>query len=416
MAQQGGRVALTTQRIARAVCPAGKAQVLLWDAVQPGLALRVYPSGRRVFTAFYRAGSGRKAMQRWLTIGDADAISLKDARDAARAKLGEVAKGSDPAAEHRKQQRRERTRLEPAMDRYEASLETRQAVKRGEVLSLLRRELLKPLGNVYLGEIDRQILAERVATVERSGRAGAARELKTRANVFLGWCVGEGLIPANPAAGWRRPRATRAQRLERPGRALADSELPAFWSATDAGGVWFGAYLRLLLMTGQRRTETARMCWEDVDLTGRVWNIPPADRKGGRSHNVPLAPEVVDLLSQLPRLARSPFVFPGRRGAPMRGWSKRLPAVYAATESAGMSRWSLHDLRRTVRSGLSALGVSREVAKLFIGQVIGDELDQIYDRWERWPERVEAARLWATHVMGMVEGGGDKVVPLRQSK
>jgi len=70
--------------------------VLPWDSVQPGLVLRVYPNGRKVFFAFYRVGSGRKAPLRWDWIGDAGAIALKDARDAAKARMGAVAKAAIP--------------------------------------------------------------------------------------------------------------------------------------------------------------------------------------------------------------------------------------------------------------------------------------------------------------------------------
>lgn len=104
--------------------------------------------------------------------------------------------------------------------------------------------------------------------------------------MFLGWCVDEGLLPANPLAGWRQPRRTRAERLERPGRALADGELAALWTACEANGSTFAAYLRSLLLTGQRRTETALMRWKDVDLGGGVWTIPAAVTKSGREHRV----------------------------------------------------------------------------------------------------------------------------------
>ena len=187
------RIALTAQRIERATCPTGKDKDHIWDSVQPGLALRVYATGRKTFVAFYRVGSGRKAPQRWDLIGDADAISLKDARDAARAKLGAVAKGGDPAGERRAQAKRDRARLGPALDDYEADLSRRKVVKRKDRMSLLRRELLKPLGNVELGTITRNDLVRRIAAIEQDGRPGAAQDVRKNGAVFLNWAVDSGL-------------------------------------------------------------------------------------------------------------------------------------------------------------------------------------------------------------------------------
>ena len=409
----GQRVKLTTRIIERATCPDGKAQHDLWDADQPGLVLRVYPTGRKVFLAFYRVGTGRKAEQRWPRIGRADKIALRDARQAAREIMGAVAKGGDPVGDRKAEQKRSRQRLGAALDGYEADLEHRRVVKRRDVLSLLRRELLAPIGNVELETLDRATLAKRITEVKRSGRPGAARELKVRANVFLGWATDEGLINANPLAGWRLKRATRAERIERPGRALADWELPIFWNAASGADWPFNPYLKILLLLGQRRTETAMMRWRDLDLAEGVWIVPPAITKSGRPHKIPIPRQAVEILKGLPRLAGTDLVFPGRRNRPMSGWSKHLPPVYKATAAAGMAAWAPHDLRRTMRSGLSALGVERVTAELLLDHAVSDELSKIYDRHEYWPQRVEASSRWATHVLGLVEGGGGAVVPMR---
>jgi integrase len=411
---KSARVNLTVQRIAEANCPAEKSELILQDAVVPGLAVRVYPTGRKVFIIQYRTdGGGRSAPQRRLALGEVAAISLSDARKAAKKKLGEVAGGGDPSGERKVARRKERERLEPTLDAYEASLERRRVVKRDEVMSLLRRELLRPLGNVELGTITRNDLVKRIAAVEASGRPGAAQELRKVAAVFLGWAAETGLISVSPLAGWRRKRRTRAERLDRPGRALADRELPILWQAASATGWPFGPYLQMLLLLGQRRTETALMRWSDLNVEKGVWTVPAEITKSGREHRVPLPAQAVAILKLLPRMARSDFVFPGHRGAPLTGWSKRLPPVYGATAKAGMAPWSLHDLRRTMRTGLGRLGADRIVAELLLNHAISDELTAIYDRAEYWQQRVEAAGRWAEHVMALIEGGGGAVVPLR---
>jgi integrase len=283
-------------------------------------------------------------------------------------------------------------------------------------MSLLRRELERPLGNVDLATLTRNDLVERIAAVEAGGRPGAAQELRKVAAVFLGWCADTGRLTASPLAGWRRQRKTKAQRLDRPGRALNDGEIPILWKAADTEGWPFGPYLQLLLLLGQRRTETALMKWPDLDLEELIWRIPADVTKSGREHRVPLPQQAVSILSILPRMARSPYVFPGRRGKAMTGWSKRLPDVYEATSKVGMAHWTPHDLRRTMRTGLGRFGVDRVIAELLLNHAISDELTAIYDRAEYWQQRVEAAARWATHVMGLVEGGSTTVVPLHATR
>src|SRR5690606_54788 len=124
-----------------------------------------------------------------------------------------------------------------------------------------------------------------------------------------------------------------------------------------------GAYLLVRLLCGQRREETARMRWRDLDLDAGIWRIPPEVGKT-RGHDVPLPRLVRVILRGLPH--NGPLVFAGRDGKLMSGWSKRLAPVYAATKEAGMPKWMPGDLRKTMRSGLTALGVPFEVRELMI--------------------------------------------------
>jgi integrase len=295
----------------------------------------------------------------------------------------------------------------------------------------LRRELLKPLGNVDLAELDRNKLVQRVSSVEESGRPGAAQDLRSKAAVFLGWAADTGLITASPLAGWRRKRRTRAERLEQAGRAFEDAEIPIFWQAATETEFPFGPYLKLLLLLMQRRTETSLMRWPDLDLKAGEWSVPPEITKSGRTHRVPVPPPAVAILEAMPRLAGTDLVFPGRRGRrpgspasngrarlsirPMSGWSKRLPPVYERTAAAGMKPWTPHDLRRTARTGLGRLGVDRVVSELLLDHAVSDELAKIYDRGDYWHLRVEAAARWAAHVMRLVEDAKSQVVPLRST-
>ena len=275
---------------------------------------------------------------------------------------------------------------------------------------MLERELLDPLGNIDLATLDRATMVERVAAIERSGLAGKAKDFRAKAGTFLNWAASSGLIPANPLAGWRRPRRTRAERLARPGRALSDAELIVVWRAiADLADPFMRGYLYTLLFTGQRRTETAIMRRRDLssDASGKVmeWTIPAEVTKAGRAHRVPVPSRLAAIIADLPRLAATELVFPGRGGKPMSGWTQRLAPLQKATIQAGLGSWTLHDLRRTVRTGLGRLGVEPEIAELMLNHAPRDELASIYDRGDYWTRRREAADRWAQHVIEKVEHG-----------
>jgi integrase len=413
LTMKGSSKPLTEAMIKQAGCPPERSWQPLWDKTQPGLVVRIYKTGTKSYWYAYRPpGGGRQASRQWVKLGDVASLKLKDARDAARIMAGQVAKGGDPAGERREAKRREKAYIAPALDAYERSLKERKVVKTSEVMSLLRRELQAPLGKMDLAEITRADLVKRIEAVKASGRPGTARELRTRAGVFLGWCVDQGMIQGNPLAGWRQPRRTRAERIESKGRALEDGELAGFWRAAEAQGWPFGPYIQLLLLLGQRRTETALMAWSDLLLDEadavevwpdhpplvNVWRVPPEITKSGRPHFIPLPTQAAKILKGLPRLNKSDAVFPGRKAKPMTGWSKRLPDAYKATAQEGVAPWTPHDLRRTMRTGLGRLGVEPVIAELLLDHAISDDLARIYDRGAYWEKRVEASQAWADHV------------------
>jgi integrase len=406
------------QRIAAHSCPPGTKSALLWDSERPGLCVRAYPTGRKVYVVLYRTAGGRAGKLRWLTLGEVGALNLSDARDAAGIHLGAVARGHDPSADRREERRQVRALLKPTIERYAEEMRRRRLVRAAETVSMLRRELLRPFGNIDLATLDRATLAERVASIERAGLAGKAKDFRAKTTTFLNWAASEGLIPANPLAGWRRPRRTRAERLTRPGRALANAELPALWEAIAAApDPFFRAYLITLLLSGQRRLETSLMRHSDLrraqDGTIVEWAIPAEVTKAGRAHRVPVPPQLAAILDALPILAGTDLVFPGshhrkRDGAsagrpPISGWSKRLAPVRQATAARGLRPWTLHDLRRSVRTGLGRLGVDAEIAELMLNHAPGDELAAVYDRGDYWDRRVDAARRWADHVLAAVK-------------
>ena len=120
-------------------------------------------------------------------------------------------------------------------------------------------------------------------------------------------------------------------------------------------GYPFGAMMKLLLLTGQRRPEVAGMVWSEIDLEGKLWTIPKVRSKSKREHIVPLSAPALTVLNEPPLFGDEAFVFTttgGRR--PVSGFSK---AKARANDLSKIENWRLHDLRRTVRTEMARLGV-----------------------------------------------------------
>ena len=150
------------------------------------------------------------------------------------------------------------------------------------------------------------------------------------------------------------------------------------------------ASCKLLLLTGQRRGEVAGMTWGELDLDKAVWSMPASRTKNGLPHDVPLSQQAVALLRSVPRRDGRALLF-GRAGGPFSGWSKskerldaritrqraelRLGRPLATGESPhpddALAPWTLHDLRRTVVTGMNELGIAPHVVEAVVNHVSG---------------------------------------------
>jgi integrase len=377
---------LTETMISKAEVPDGKSQVFLWDSTVSGFGLRALASGSKTFWFQYRPGGGR-GPSRMVRIGPWPAVRLAAARNAARDLAGSVARGRDPAAEKQKERRRSGSSLKALLaedGEYAKSLKRRHLVKATVVMRRLRRGLAGLMGK-EVAQITRNDFLSAITAIEDKGKPGAAAELRKFARAFCEWCVERGLTTANVLAGLRRPTQTRAQKLAgeaRAARALNDTEIIALWSACEGRSV-FGNILRLLLLTGARRGEIAKLTRDRV-LSDR-FILPPGHTKMGEKHEIPLTPLMRAVIAAQPATA-NPLVFPAvKSGGVISGWSKALNAIRRASEA----RFTPHDLRRTCRTLMSRLGVDRDTAEFAIGHK-RQGLEGIYNLDEAWQLRCDA--------------------------
>ena len=392
----------TQRRIDDLECSAGKKDVLVFDDEQRGLGVRVTKGGGKTYLAQYTiAGSKRR-----ISLGSCMAISLAAARDAVRAILGDVAKGRDPAAERKRAVReaKEKTEAEALtlgllIDRWEAGhLASKRSGYAAEATRALRfafkKHLASPAANLTPKAVKLTINAivddRKKATARLTGAYGRA---------CYGWAIGKDLLVENPFAGLKLVAAASRERV------LSDEELVAIWGGTKGPGV-YNAIVRMLILTGQRRDEVAGMTWGEIAPDLFAWTIPTSRTKNGVAHIVPLSPQAQAIMKSTHRAAKDAaddkadgdpeFVFRGRAGA-FNGFSK---AKTTLDEVSGVAGWRLHDLRRTMATGLQKLGVRLEVTEAVLNHVSGSRagIVGIYQRHTWADEKRAALNAWGAHV------------------
>jgi len=199
---------------------------------------------------------------------------------------------------------------------------------------------------------------------------------------------------------------------------LDDKELRKVWLAADGLGHPYAGIVKLLILTGQRRQEIAGLRWSEIDLDEqRVIHLPPARTKNGVAHDVPLSARAQGVIADLPRIVDADLVFTVKR-RPVNGFSKAKERLDAAS---GVADWTLHDLRRTVASGLQRLGVRLEVTEAVLNHKSGSTagIVGVYQRHDYADEKRTALEAWASYVTDLVENGHKRptnVTPMRRLK
>jgi integrase len=209
--------------------------------------------------------------------------------------------------------------------------------------------------------------------------------------------------------------------LDRPGKAdgrnrvLSDGEIAKFWAATETLPQMFGAALKLLLLTGQRREEVGQMTWSELNADFSLWSLSGARTKNKLPHVVPLPPAAREIIAGVIRISDT-YVFPSNTGVtPISGWSKCKSQLDQAMGD-GVPPWRVHDLRRTCVTGMAEIGVRPDVIELVVNHRSGHRggIAGVYNKAEMMPERRAALEAWERRVVEIVEGkAADNVVPLR---
>ena len=277
----------------------------------------------------------------------------------------------------------------------------------GIVLHL--RKHWQPLHGRELQNLERRHVAAELGRIATTSGLYGANRSRAALSALFAWAIGEGLTDTNPVVGTNKATEEVAR-----DRVLTGDELSLI--GRHAGEGDYGAIVRLLILTGQRREEVGGMLWSEIDLEAAMWRIASERTKNARPHEVPLSSPAMDILgSAIGRRARARFRLAGAVLGLVQseGGARRAHGRSAWTRAVA---WRLHDIRRTVATRMADLGVQPHVIEAVLNHISGHKagVAGVYNRATYAAEKRRALDLWGAHVADLAEGRAGKVVPIER--
>jgi integrase len=370
------RVKLTSKNALALPGPGQGDARMFYDLQVPGLALMITSTGHRTYIVTGRTVAGRSFR---LKLGTVGAITVADARRAARAILGKVALGHDPAVERREAREAHcaarqaaRAPITPARgttirEAAERFLRARERTLRPSTWwsykSVIERLVLPELGEREIASITAADLDRLHEVVTASAGPVSANRCRAIVSALLAHAGRPGMT-----------RGTARHREAERERVLDRRELAALLAAARARGDAAGTLVVFLVLTACRRGEAVAAKWQDVDLDRALWRKPASSTKSGRAHSVPLAPEAIALLRELGPGEPSERVFGCSASALQR-------AFVRSCAEAGIVGARVHDLRRTSATMMAEAGAPLPVVGKLLGHAAGSTITaKVYAR------------------------------------
>jgi len=373
-----------------------------------GFGVRVTAGGSRAFVLNYRL----RGREHRYTIGAwPDWSALKAVREARNLRQ-RVDRGENPLEDRAPSPAAKTisTVLDDFITRYVRNKD-RPLRSAADIESALNR-LVKPrIGKLGVYDLRRSHIAAMMDRIE--DEAGPVMADRTRAYLrkALSW-YGERDDQFNLTAAFVRvkPRANPKDRART--RVLSDEEIRVIWAVLSKAQT-FGAIVKTLLLTAQRRDEVAHMSRREIGHDG-IWVIPAERYKTKQPNFVPLSKAVLAIIEAQPRVEDCDYVFPSQVKTPFSGFGKSKATLDKAvllymqkhakqgTEIVPPPNWTLHDLRRTAKTLMVRAGVRPDISERVLGHVIAG-VEGTYDRHSYADEKRDALEKLAAIVERIVD-------------
>lgn len=364
----------------------------IWDDLLAGFGVRITSRGVKSFFVFTRL-YGRPLR---VTLGNYPALSLTDARETARQALIAVQKGEDP--------RRRRSAAAGTVDHLIEEFKKRHLSKlkasSAKVAAYyLDSRFLRRFRNRRFAEIKRGEIRAFIDDIVDEGRGTTANRTLAAVRGMYSWAVERGEMEISPCHGIKAP----AKEVQR-SRFLTMDEVELVWRASEVLSPAYRAFVRMLLLTGQRRESVAQM--RRRDIVNDIWTIPRENMKGDRTHSVPLSTLAKATLASVPIIDDCDIVFTTDGRTAVQGFSKMKAQIDSELgrlikardgEATEMAHWRIHDLRRTAGTHIARIGHPRLLVSKILGHAEGG-VTQIYELYSYDEEKRRALEAWSYEI------------------
>jgi integrase len=379
-----------------------KGQLEHSDSEVPGLRIRIGTTGAKTFMLRKRV-AGRV---RNITIGRySPRFGLADARKKARALISDLESGKALPTPLTRPTGAAGT-IRALMPAYLASKSHRRSA--GEMKRVMDLYVLPKLGDRFADSVTRGEVTEFIDDIAQA-KSAMAIKVHAQLSAFYTWALPRiDKMGSNPCRDAGRPTKAKAR-----DRVLTEAELRALWLVADAETLPWRPALKLLILTGARREEVFNADRAEFDLKAKEWVLPAARAKNGQPHIIPLSNSAFEILKLIAQVDGSTKLFPTRRKATQEekgpsGFSKAQArfrtSLDQVLERQSGEHWTLHDIRRTVATGLQRLGVRFEVTEAVLNHVSGARggIAGVYQRHDWKAEKRAALDAWAEELARIV--------------
>ena len=368
-----------------------------------GLCLQIAPNGTRSWILRAMVGGKRREMG----LGPFPEVGLAAARDKARSARSKIEEGQDPILERQRAASALRAAQAKSMT-FEAAArelidtrsdEWRNAKHRAQWTASLEAYAYPAIGKMLVGDIGQaQVLA--VLRPIWKDKTETANRVRGRIEQVLDWARVQGLREGENPARWRGhldkllAAPTKIARVSHH-PALAIDAMPGFITTLRNRKGMAARALELLVLTAARSGEIRGATWGEIDMAAAVWTVPAERMKAHKEHRVPLSPQALALLREIPRIEGNELVFPAPRGGVLSDMT--LTAVMRRMELEAVP----HGMRSTFRDwAAERTNFPREVAEMALAHTIGNAVEAAYRRGDLFAKRAEMMAAWA----GFCEG------------
>lgn len=364
-----------------------------------GLLLRIKPSGAKQWVFNYTHPFTKKRSN--LGLGSYPELSLSDARIAAQSFNATLANGLDPKEQRDEAQRKKQEAHANTFEQVTRDWLTLKKAKVSQkyfdqIVSRLEMYALPKLGKIPAHKLSAVLAIQTIKPLANRGKQETVYKICRWINEIMIYAVNTGLVTANPLAGISKAfNAPKVVNMP----TLTPEQLPELMLAINQSStkIVTRSLIEWQLHTMVRPGEGAGTRWEEIDLKNALWTIPAERMKTGRSHNVPLSPQALQLLKILqPISGHREFVFPSHND-PQK--SANSQTVNQALKRMGFRGLLVsHGLRALASTTLNEQGFDADIIEAALAHIDKNSIRAAYNRAQYLKRRRVMMTWWSNHI------------------